>query len=268
MVPRAKISFLILAASVAIAATAPAAIIYNNSNITSGIGNGYNGANTSGIGATDTNGYNDNSIFNGMNLNSRNQLAEDFSLSSASLVTSVVFDEYATSSTYPSPPVSPFTSGLVNIWSAQPGTPGAVVLFSSTTLAAASWTGVYRAPYTNLLDTQRPVFTLTFSFPSVALPAGSYWAAFAVTGVNSPGSPLSVFVPPVLNTDGTQPIGNGIVSMDNGATWAATANAGTGQPPRFPLLVNGSAVPEPTTLAMIMCAGLAGLVALRRRRAA
>ena len=267
MVYRAKISFLVLVASAAMVATAPAAVLYNNSNITSGIGNGYNGANTSGIGATDTNGYNENSFNNGANIQSRSQLAEDFSLSSTSLVTSVVFDGYSTSSTYPSPPVSPFTAGLVNIWSAQPGTPGAVVLFSSTTLATTAWTGVYRAPYTNLTDNQRPVFTLTFSFPGVALAAGSYWAAFAETGVTSPGSGLFGFSPPLLNTDGTQPAGNGIQSGDNGATWAATTNAGTGLQPRFPLLVNGSVVPEPTTITMMVCAGSAALIALRRRRA-
>lgn len=269
MTQHTKISFLVLATFAVTAAAAPAAVValYNNSNITTGIGNGFNGANTSGIGATDTNGYNDNSYNNGANIQENTQLAEDFSLSSASLVTSVVFDSYSTSSTYPSPPVSPFTSGLVKIWSAQPGTTGAVVLFSSTTLATTAWTGVYRAPYTNLADTQRPVFTLTFSFPSVALPAGSYWAAFAVTGYTSPGSGLSIFTPPLMNTDGTQPAGNGIKSLDNGATWAPTTNAGTGLQPRFPLTVNGTVVPEPTTITMTVCAGLAALTALRRRRA-
>ena len=171
--------------------------LYNNSNITTGVGNGLNGANTSAIASVDsTYGFTENGV------TLTYALADDFTLSMASQVTQVTFDAYSTS-TYPSPPTSPFTAATVSIWNAQPGTAGATVLFTSSTLAATAWTGVYRVTSTTLTNAQRPVFTLSVSFNNVPLVAGSYWASWSVTGVGSPGLTASIFNPPLMNTDGT-----------------------------------------------------------------
>ncbi|MDQ2659443.1 MAG: hypothetical protein M3Y03_03385 [Verrucomicrobiota bacterium] len=185
---------LILCAAALSVQFARADVLFDQSNITTGIGNGFNGANTSAIAANSASfGYTNNSTpTSGLNY----QLAEDFSLSAQSLISSIVFYSYSTS-TYPSPPTSPFTGATLNIWNAQPGTAGAAVIFSSSTLAMTAWTGVYRVQTTTLTNAQRPVFSLTMSFANISLAAGTYWAAWTVTGVAAPGNPASVFNPPL-----------------------------------------------------------------------
>jgi hypothetical protein len=130
------------------------------------------------------------------------------------------------------------------------------------------WTGAYRVQNSTLTNAQRPVFTLTAGFSNIALVAGNYWATFAVTGVASPGTAGSVFTPPLMNTNGTQPAGNGIQSPDGGATWGQTFDTTTGATNRFPLTVTGTAVPEPSSVALFALSGIGGLVALMRRRRA
>ncbi len=237
--------------------------LYNNSNITTGIGNGANGANTSTIASNSTTyGFTNNSIASS---GFTYQLAEDFTLSSTSTVGLVTFDAYSTS-TYPNPPTSPFTAATVSIWNAQPGTAGATILFTSSTLAATAWTGVYRVTSTTLTNAQRPVFTLSASFNNVPLMAGTYWASWSVMGVTSPGVSTSVFTPPLMNTDGTQPAGNGIQSADGGTTWAATADASTGVSNRFPLAVYS--VPEPGPLVWLSLAAVGTILVVCRRAVA
>lgn len=250
------ISLLIATASAALLTTAQAAVLSNNSNITTGTGNGFNGANTSAISATGTSfGYTVNSV------TLTYALADDFALPTLSTVSSVVVDAYSTS-TYPSPPTSPFTAGTVNIWNAQPGTAGAAVLFTSTTLAATAWTGVYRVQSTALTGATRPVMSLSFSFPNVSLAAGTYWASYSITGIVAPGASGSIFTPPVMNTDGTLPVGNSIQSADGGTTWATIADVSA---VGLPLQVIGLAVPEPATVTLTILGGLAATVAARRR---
>lgn len=239
-----------------------AAVLSGNNNIVTGIGNGFNGANTSAVAATSTTfGYSDNSVGT-----SAASLADDFTLSSNSLVSSVSFFSYSTS-TYPSPPVSPFTGATLSLWNAQPGTAGASVLFSSTTIGATGWTGAYRVASTTLTNAQRPVFFLTLDFPNVALNAGTYWASWAVTGVASPGVSASVFNPPLMNADGTQPAGNAIQSTNGGVTWIATTDASTLVTNGLPLTVNGTVVPEPSTVTLFALVGatLTAAAAVRRR---
>lgn len=260
-----KLRFFFLSCLTALVVQASqAAILFDDSNITTGIGNGFNGANTSAIAPNSSVfGYTDNSTpSSGLNF----QLADDFTLGSASTISSIVFDSYSLS-TYPFPPTSPFTSASLSIYSAQPGTPGATVLFTSNTLSLTAWTGVYRVEST-LTDAQRPVFTLGISFANVPLAAGTYWAAWTINGVVAPGDAGHVFNPPVMNTDGTQPVGNSIRSADGGVTWFPTLdNNGAGPQVGLPLTVNGTAVPEPSTWAMMALGGalLCGLMRYRAR---
>ena len=257
---RLGITLLAMAASAAVSMTASAAVLFDNSNIVTGTGNGFSGANTSTIDAASSSTYGFTS-----NGTTNFALAEDFTISSGASVSLITFDAYSTS-TYPSPPASPFTGAAVSIWSAQPGTAGATVLFTSSTLATTAWTGAYRVTSTTLTNAQRPVFTLGVSFANVSLTAGTYWASFDVTGVAAPGNSASVFTPPVMNANGTQPNGNGIQSADGGVTWAPVADATFGTGARLPLTVVGTAaVPEPTTVAMLMLAGVGAVVAARRR---
>ncbi len=239
---------------------ASAAVLYNNSNITTGVGNGFMGADTSAISAPQTAfGYGENGT-----ASPQVHLADQFTLSSASTISSIVFNGYSTS-TYPFPPTSPFTSATLNIWNAQPGQAGSVVLFTSNTLSMTAWTGVYRVTGTTLTNAQRPVMSLSMAFANVSLMAGTYWASWTVTGVVAPGVTTSVFCPPVMNANGTTQAGNALQSLDSGATWAAVADGGIR--PSVPLTVNGTAIPEPTTTALFLLSGGAmAFAAVRARR--
>lgn len=244
-----------------LAQSASAVILYDRSNIQTGTGNGFMGANTSAIatGATAF-GFSENGTAAPQIL-----LADQFTLASTSMITSISFDAYSTS-TYPFPPASPFTSATLSIYSGVPGS-GGVVLFTSNTLSVTAWTGIYRVTQTTLTNAQRPVMTLSMGFSSVLLTAGTYYAAWTVTGVAAPGNPGSIFSPPVMNTDGTLPTGTALQSVDGGATWANLTDTGAGRQVSVPLTVNGTVVPEPSTIGlMFLCGGGLALFKARKRR--
>ena len=69
-----------------------------------------------------------------------------------------------------------------------------------------------------------------------------------------------------MNTDGTQPAGNGIQFADGGTTWAAIADASTGVSNRFPLAVYS--VPEPGPLVWLSLATVGTILVVRRRAVA
>ncbi len=258
-----KRSFLPLLLSVLalIAQSATAQILYDNSNIQTGTGNGFMGANTSSTSPPST------TLGFGVNGTGATQilLADQFTLSSASLISSISFVAYSTS-TYPFPPTSPFTSATLSIFSGVPGS-GGVVLFTSNTLSMTAWTGIYRVSPTTLTNAQRPVMSLTMSFANVALAAGNYYAAWTVTGAVAPGNPGSIFAPSVHNPDGTVPTGNALQSVDGGVTYTPLMDAGLGIQVAMPLTVTGTAIPEPSSLGLMLLGG-AGLAfgAIRSRR--
>lgn len=249
-------------------AHAAVTVLYDASNITTGVGNGYNGANTSAVDFNDgfaNYGFNDNSVGS-----SSFALADKFSLSSAATISTITFDVYS-SSTYPNSPTSPITGAVLDIYSAAPASSNRSLLFSTTAIAATAWTGVYRVVDSNLTNATMPVFSVTMSLAGLSLPAGNnYWAAWAVTGVSAPGSTSSLYSPPRMNADGTTP--NGLAEFTASGigsyTWGREIDPGpAASGVNFPLLVTGTMVPEPTSAALIALAGtVAGAAAWRRRR--
>lgn len=242
-----------------LAAPASASVLYDFSNFaTLPLGNGANGSNTSVISTGSTTfGLNANGVTGAF------QLATPFTLGSDATVTSITFFAYSTS-TYGIPPVSPFTGGTVSIYSGDPAA-GGTLLTTSTTFGGSAFSGTYRVSSTTLTNAQRPIFSLTINLPDFALTAGGYYAAFAPTAMNTTagGSTASVFTPPVLNADGSLFAGQG--SQFN-TTWAATTDAALGTRYAFPLIVNGTAIPEPSVMALGL-AGLGALLVRARRRA-
>ncbi len=239
---------------------AGAATLSDVSAITTGVGNGFNGANTSAIATNSTTfGFADNSV--GANTF---RLANPFTLTSASTISAVTVYSYSTS-TYPFPPVSPFTGISLNIWDAAPGTAGASVLFSSTTLASTAWTGIYRVTSTTLTNAQRPVFSVTAGFNNQALSAGTFWADWAITALVAPGAAGSVFNPQLTNANGTQPLG--VARQFTGGAWVDLLdNTGAGPQVGLPLTVEGTVVPEPASFAGLLALGGVGVWAKFRRK--
>jgi hypothetical protein len=223
----------------------PSAILYDRSNITTGTGNGANGANTSSIAIGSSNfGFGENGTTSPQVF-----LADRFVLPSASVITSIKFDAYSTSANYSNPPASPFRGARVDIWNAQPGTPGAVILATSTSLLSSTWTGVYRVGSATLTNNQRPVFALTMVFPNLPLGVGSYWASRTVTSIAAPGVSTLSFSPPVMNADGTLPAGVSVQrSADDGAGWIAAVDGMSLIQVDTPLTVIGTIAPPAETL--------------------
>jgi len=241
---------------------ASADILYNHSNIQTGTGNGFNGANTSatGVGSTFL-GATQTSTIPGQVM-----LADRFVLNSAATISSIAFTGYSTSSAYGFPPASPFTAATLSIYSAQPGTPGAAVLFTSNTLSMTAWTGIYRVGATALTEWQRPVFTLTMGFNNVLLSGGTYWAAWTVTGVVAPGIPNVSLSPPVMNPDGTVALGTALQSINSGASWNPLNDTSLNRRISVPLTVTGTAIPEPSTVGLVLVAAAGfGVAAIKRR---
>jgi len=238
--------------------------LYSRFNTRTGTGNGFNGADTSVIAS------NSNTFGFGVNGTGATQvmLADQFILPTASFISGISFVAYSTG-TYPFPPASPFTGATMNIWNGVPGASGSSILFTSSTLSMTAWTGVYRVTSTTLTNAQRPVFSLTMGFNNVTLNAGTYYASWTVTGVAAPGNPASVFSPMVMNPDGTMPSGTALQSTNGGTSWANLIDTTAGYQISVPLAVTGTAVPEPSSIALMVLGGgslVFGAIRARRRR--
>lgn len=136
----ARISLIALCA----VASTHADTLYDNSNFTTGIGNGFNGANTSVLGpGNPTYGWEVNSA------TATNLVADDFVLSTQADVEAIIVYAYNSNASQPYPPVFPFAGVTVSIWNTSPGMAGSV-LAMSTTVGSAEWTGIYRVSDSNL----------------------------------------------------------------------------------------------------------------------
>jgi hypothetical protein len=154
----------------------------------------------------------------------------------------------------------------LSIYSAQPGTAGATVLFTSNTLSMTAWTGIYRVGSANLTDGQRPVFTVTMGFNNVLLSSGTYWAAWTVTGIVAPGTAGIALSPPVMNPDRTVPLGTALQSVNGGGSWSAVIDPGLNRQVSVPLTVTGTSIPEPSTVGFVLVAATGFTVAAVRKR--
>jgi hypothetical protein len=122
------------------------------------------------------------------------RVADNFVLSSAATISSVVVYAFQTNSTTSA---STFTSVNLRIWSGRPGDPGSVIVFGDTTtnrLVSAAWTGCYRARDDAATNTQRPIFAVQASVtPAAHLAAGTYWLDWQMSGTLS-GGPMAAMV--------------------------------------------------------------------------
>jgi hypothetical protein len=151
------------------------------------------------------------------------------------------------------------TGVTMRIWQGGPPGTGSVLFGDTTTnlLSSTGWAvgpngGIYRTLNTDTLGATRRVQEITANV-NWTLSPGTYWLDFAYTGIS---------FTPVLSSTTTIPPGNAIQSQDGGATFAFQVLDG-GIQVDLPFIINGTVVPEPTSLALI---GLGGLALLARRR--
>ena len=236
-------------------------VLYDGSNVRTGIGNGAYGADTSSV-AT-------NASYPGypftQPLTPPVWVAAQFTLSSLSLVNSVVVLADSTWPSYGVPPNSPFFGATMNIWNGQPGVAGSTIVASSNLLTDSRWTGIYRVGPSDLTSTLRPIMSLTLGFTNVALTDGTYYAAWSITLLVPGGTVYEAECPPVMNPDGTMPVGTALQTLD-GTHWTAVVDPGADYQIGLPIKVIGTAVPEPQTNTLMLLAGSTfALYTLRRR---
>ncbi len=188
------------------------------------------------------------------------RLADDFTVANAFTINSIQVFGYLTGATAPGA-----TGVTMRIWSGLPGT-GTIVYGDTTTnilsttgwMASPSNLGVFRVTNTDTVGNTRRLQEITASGLNINLAAGTYWLDFAYTGLN--------FTPTVSNP-ANMVLGNGLQSVDTGATFA---NLLDGTAPNqvqaaVPFIINGTqAIPEPTTISLLVLGALAGVS--RRRR--
>jgi hypothetical protein len=102
----------------------------------------------------------------------------------------------------------------------------------------------------------------------LALGAGNYFFSFTVTnsaGVNN-WLPFVMDINPGDANDPVTRIGNSFVSTNSGASWAlAVVSTGDwNNSPEIPFIVRGTAVPEPSSLMLLLLGS--SLVINRRRK--
>lgn len=185
------------------------------------------------------------------------RLAEDFVIPTDFNLDGFTFFGYQTGSTT----TSTMTGATVRVF--QGGAPdvGTLVGGDVTTnvMTSTSFTNVFRTGSTDTAGTTRPIMRIDVTGLNLNLIGGTtYWVDWSLTGTSASGP----FVPALSSPTGWV-TGNGLQSVDSGVTYNQVTDGGSGLPIGYPFLVQGTAVPEPSVLALL---ALGSLVGLARRR--
>lgn len=123
--------------------------------------------------------------------------------------------------------------------------PGGAVVYGdyvTNRMASSAWSNIYRTLDTDRATaTSRPIMANVTSTPGLSLGAGTYWITWMTSGTGSSGP----WAPPVtvLGSTGT---GNGMQSLDCGASFAAVTDGGTFTGQDFPFIIEGNRGGTPT----------------------
>ncbi len=237
---------LLVLSAVALAATGAQSVeLFNNGPVASG---------TPAISVIRTGG----TLFGaGAQATASNFVAEDFSVGAAGWnVQSLDFFSYQSFAG------SAFTFSNV-VWSVVSGdvNTGTVVASGTTNVTNGGLQG-YRVTATTLTNTDRAIFKLSADVADFSLASGSYWLRWAMAGSLASGP----WQPPT--SDGV--VGNGQQSLGGLTSFAGIVDAGDSLGVSLPFAIQGSVVPEPSTVALMLigCLGVAGLARRRRQAAA
>ena len=155
----------------------------------------------------------------GSQISAGNTMADDFAVTGAGWdIDEMQFFTYQTGSTT----TSTINDLRIQIWNGAPNAGGTVVWGDLTTnrLTSTSWTNIYRALDTDLLNTQRPIMRVVAQFtPAISLAAGTYWVEFQFGGTLASGP----WAPPVTILGSTgKPGANALQKTSTG--WAAAVD--------------------------------------------
>lgn len=248
-----------VAVVLALAGAANAAV-FSNGPFTTGVGNGFGGANTSAI----ETGYNNFGYGHGTgNL----AVADDFTVTDAGGwdLSSLTVYAYQTQTNGNSNQISTITSIQVGIFSSNPnGTMNAPNFGDHTTnqtITTNVFSGTYRVQSTTLTNSARAIMAVTADMAGMPnLGPGTYWIAWSLSGSVASG-PWAVPVTPARATDNAQQRNVSAVPTVWGTIDGGSA-AGI-QPQDMAFDLGYEVVPAPGAFALV---GLGGLMAMRRRR--
>jgi hypothetical protein len=217
------------------------AALWDQSNLVNFPGGGFGGADRSSLEGTEsTFGF-------GAQTSANNKMQDDFVVTGPGWnVTGLKFWVYQTAATAPS--ITGVNFGIdsdMNSLTVNPGT------FN------VSFSNIYRTTSTAPNDTARRLQLVEVTGLNINLAPGTYWLKFNFNGSLASG-PWVPHIPGSLPTFGR----NAMQSISNGA-WAAATDAGAARGVDLPFTVEGTAVPEPATMAAL---GLGVAALIRRRR--
>lgn len=209
----------------------PAAVLYDNGPLITHPGGGFAGADASvlqtGLGMG-TYGF-------GHQFSLCYLVADDFTVPAGDTwnIDGITFFAYQTGSgTF-----SSITGVYFKIFSGPP--PGGAVVygdFTTNRMTGTSWSNIYRTLDTDRTTaTSRPVMANVTATPGLSLGGGTYWIAWMTSGTGTSGP----WAPPVTVL-GSLGSGNGMQSLDCGASFAPVTDGGTFTPQDFPFIIEGN----------------------------
>jgi hypothetical protein len=209
-------------------------VLYDNGPLVNGQGTGAGGADESIL---QTTSLGMNTLGFGNHLSALNRVADDFTIPAGPAwgLDQITFFAYQTGSPIP----STITAVNLQIWDGEPGNGGTVIWGDTTTnvLVNTIWSNVYRVTETTTGSaTDRPIMANTVDLGGLVLPPGTYWLDWQSDGTLASGP----FAPPI-SINGVAVTGNGLVTGNNGTTWAPANDSGTNTPRQgFPFIIEGT----------------------------